>query len=60
MPYPFAHGCLLYERGMTQIQRGDCEGARERLLQALAIFQRLGARPGIKRTEQALATLRQG
>ncbi|MGI8826196.1 MAG: AAA family ATPase [Chloroflexota bacterium] len=60
MPYPFAHGCLLYERGMAQIQRGDCEGARERLEEALALFQRLGARRGVKRTEQALATLRQG
>jgi tetratricopeptide (TPR) repeat protein len=60
MPYPYALGRILYEGGMAQIQRGDCEGARERLEGALAIFQRLGARPRVERAEQALATLRQG
>ncbi|GAC1513535.1 MAG: hypothetical protein NVS2B16_18640 [Chloroflexota bacterium] len=59
MPYPYEQGRLLYERGMAQIQRGNCKRAREQLEEALAIFQRLGARHSVKQSEQALATLRQ-
>jgi len=59
-PPQFAEfGRLLYERGMAQIQRGNCKRAREQLEEALAIFQRLGARHSVKQSEQALATLRQ-
>ena len=58
VPYPHAEGRALFERGRLHLGKGEQEQARERLEQALAIFQRLGAQPYIGRTEQALAALR--
>jgi tetratricopeptide (TPR) repeat protein len=61
MPYPYAEAQALYQSGMTHVRRrGLLEWrpatgqAREHLQNALAIFQRLGARPYVERTEQAL------
>jgi tetratricopeptide (TPR) repeat protein len=46
---------VLYEYARMDEARGEAERAPERLRQALAIFQRLGAVPDVERTEQALA-----
>jgi hypothetical protein len=43
--------------GNPHLLRGEPASARERLEAALAIFNRLGARKGIERAEQLLATL---
>jgi tetratricopeptide (TPR) repeat protein len=57
MSYPYAEGRILYECGLLHLQRGEPGQARERLGEALAIFQCLGARPYVERTEQELAAL---
>jgi len=57
MPYPYAEARALYEWGLLRLQKGDPQQGQERLEEALAIFQRLGARPHIERAEQALAKL---
>src|SRR5205823_771836 len=57
MPHPYAEARLLHMYGRLHIQKGEPEAAREQLEAALAIFQRLGARADVARTEQALATL---
>src|SRR5205823_9160047 len=57
MPYPYAEARLLHEYGRLHIRTGELEAARERLAAALALFRRLGARPDVERTEQALTTL---
>jgi len=57
IPYPCAEGRARYEWGMMHIRQGDREQARERLEQALEVFQRLGARKDIERTEKALHQL---
>jgi len=71
MPYPYAEARALYEWGIVFAKKGadgvvqEADGgsvtplqeARERLQQALKIFQQLGARPYIERTEQALSAL---
>ena len=56
MPWPLAEARTLLEWGHLAQQRGDQTGAREHLESAQAIFLRLGARPLIARTEQALST----
>jgi tetratricopeptide (TPR) repeat protein len=55
MPWPFAEACTLLEWGRLAQQCGDQTAARDYLEDAQAIFLRLGARPLVARTEQALA-----
>lgn len=57
MPYPYIQARVLLARGIAQMQRGYRDVARERMEDARAIFQRLGARAGIEKTEQALSKL---
>jgi tetratricopeptide (TPR) repeat protein len=57
MPYPYAEARALFEWGKALDEKGEPEKARERLQDALAIFHRLGAKPYIELTEQALNDL---
>jgi tetratricopeptide (TPR) repeat protein len=57
MPFPYGEARALFELGLMLRQKGDADGAWERLREALAIFERLGARLDVERTEQALAEL---
>jgi class 3 adenylate cyclase/tetratricopeptide (TPR) repeat protein len=57
VPYPYHEALALYEYGIMNVQRGEPQQARGRLEEALMIFQRLGARPYIERTERALNEL---
>jgi len=54
---PYGEARILYELGLLHRQQNEPEQAREHLEEALAIFKRLGARPYIKRTQQALVAL---
>jgi uncharacterized protein HemY len=58
MSYPYAEARALYEWGWVHGAKGEPLLAREHLEEALHIFRRLGARPYIERTEQALAVQR--
>jgi tetratricopeptide (TPR) repeat protein len=53
--YPHAEASALLEYGVMHSTKGDAPPARARLEEALAIFQRLGARKDIERTERVLA-----
>jgi hypothetical protein len=57
MPYPHAEALILRELGQLSRRKGKAADARERLEEALAVFQRLGARKDVERTEQELAAL---
>jgi tetratricopeptide (TPR) repeat protein len=57
MGMPYNEALVLQEYGHLQVARGEPDDARTRLEAALAIFQRLGARPDIERTEQLLSGL---
>ena len=57
MPYPYGEARALYEWGRMLAEQRELKQARPRLEEALASFRRLGARPYIERTEQALAQL---
>ena len=57
MPRPHAEGRLLHSCGIHRCMKGEPGPARARLEAALVIFRRLGARKGIERVEQVLATL---
>ena len=57
LPFPYAEARILFEMGMMYVRRGEATQAQERLDEALAIFERLGARKDVERTEQALAEL---
>jgi hypothetical protein len=57
MPYPYAEARVLYEYGRAHALQGEEEPARQRLEEALAISRRLGERPYVERTKQALADL---
>lgn len=57
MPCPHLEGRALYEWGSMLATRGDRELAREPLMSALSIFERLGAKPYIGPTRQALQSL---
>jgi tetratricopeptide (TPR) repeat protein len=59
LPYPYAEARFLHLYGELHLKKGEVEAARVRLQAALAIFQRLGARPGIAQSERALAALSQ-
>jgi hypothetical protein len=54
MPFPYAEARILVQMADVHKQRGEQEQARERLEEALTIFQRLGARKDIERTEEML------
>jgi tetratricopeptide (TPR) repeat protein len=56
MPRPHAEGCLLQAWGVLHARKGEPASARERLEEALAIFQRLRALRDIAQTEQLLTT----
>jgi tetratricopeptide (TPR) repeat protein len=55
MSYPYAQARALYERGWMYGRKGDPAPAQEWLEEALQIFRRLGARPYVHLTEEALA-----
>ena len=57
MPHPYAEARALYEWGMMQSRERPSPRGRALLKEALVIFERLGARPYIQRTQQALAQL---
>jgi DNA-binding SARP family transcriptional activator len=57
MPYPYGEALVLYDAGKVYASVGRLEQARDRLDEALAIFQGLGAQPYIARTQQALVRL---
>jgi len=57
MPNPYTEARILVELGLLNRQEGKGERAEEQLTESLAIFQRLGARKDIERTEQELAEL---
>ena len=54
MPYPYAEARILVEYGMLHGRRGERNSARKRLEEALDVFQGLGAKKDIERTERAL------
>lgn len=54
MPCPHLEARALYEQGVMHGEKGEPQQARERLEEALGIFQHLGARPYVERTEHAL------
>ena len=54
LPYPYAEGRILHQLGLVAQRRGEREHARKHLQEARLIFQRLGARKDVERTEQAL------
>jgi tetratricopeptide (TPR) repeat protein len=57
MPYPYAEGRFLHLAGLLQQRSGQPEPARTRLREALAIFQRLGARADLERVEHDLGLI---
>jgi tetratricopeptide (TPR) repeat protein len=57
LPYPHAEGRLLHLYGALHVQYREPEPARFRLEAARAIFQRLGARKDLERTEALLAKI---
>ena len=57
MPYPYAEARTRYEHGRMLTERAEVQPAREQLEQALVIFQRLGAKNDVEKTEQMLAQL---
>jgi adenylate cyclase len=57
LPYPYAEARILFKMGLLERKRGDPEGARARLDDALAIFRRLGALKDVEQTEQDVAKL---
>ena len=58
IPYPYGRARALHIYGLLHVEIGEPEPARERLEEALAILQRLGARRDSARVEQALSGLR--
>ena len=57
MPDPQVEARLLEMWGLLHAQKGEVEGARERLAAALDIFRRQGAHNDARRVERALADL---
>lgn len=57
LPYPYSEARAYYEHGIMQIQKGELQEARKKLDLALALFQRLGARPYIERTMLGLRNI---
>jgi hypothetical protein len=57
MPDPRVEARLLEMWELLHAQKGEVEGARERLAAALDIFRRWGAHNDARRVERALAGL---
>ncbi len=57
MPYPYAEARALYVYGLMHQQKGEPEQARERLVAALTILNRLGEQLYAKHVERALAEM---
>jgi tetratricopeptide (TPR) repeat protein len=57
---PYSAGRIHHELGLLHAARQDCAAARRELEAALDLFQRLGARPFIDRTRQALMEIAGG
>jgi len=55
MSFPYGQARALYHGGIMRLQKGEPEQATEQLREALVTFQRLGARPYVERTGQALS-----
>jgi tetratricopeptide (TPR) repeat protein/transcriptional regulator with XRE-family HTH domain len=60
MPYPYEEARSRRELGNLHVQMGDWARAHASLEEALAIFQRLGARPDVEQTEKAIRELGSG
>jgi tetratricopeptide (TPR) repeat protein len=59
MPFPFGEGRALVEWGVMQSLRGENEPARDRLEEALWIFQRLDAQPDMARVRNIIDSVEQ-
>jgi tetratricopeptide (TPR) repeat protein len=57
IPCPYTEARLFQVYGELRLRQGHLASARERASCALALFQRLGARKDVERTEQMLTTL---
>jgi tetratricopeptide (TPR) repeat protein len=57
MPYPYHEGRALEVHGTVKALQGHRQAAKRSFNGALTIFRRLGARPALIRTEQALRQL---
>jgi hypothetical protein len=57
MPDPYSQARILVQLGVLRKKRGEPDAARERLREALVIFQRLGAKKVVEQTEQVIAAL---
>jgi len=57
MPYPYAEARILFEHGVMRFKMSKSQRARSRLTEALAIFQRPGARTYIELAKRALGAL---
>lgn len=57
MPYPYAEARLLSVYGILHHRLGERAQAEDKLLHALRIFQRLGARPDATLTTEAITAL---
>lgn len=55
LPYPYAEARILHELGVLEREQGNLARAQERLEEAIAIFQRLGAKKDIEQLDRALA-----
>jgi tetratricopeptide (TPR) repeat protein len=60
LPYPFVEAQALVACGQLEAMRGSPGAARQRLEEALTIFQRLAAQPFVEQTERVLAQLAPG
>ena len=58
MPYPYMEARALFERGVLLLDIERRQDGERSLQEALAIFQRLGARPNRDKTEELLGSLR--
>jgi predicted negative regulator of RcsB-dependent stress response len=55
--YPYAEGRVLQTYGELYVKTGDRERARQRFQEALAIFQRVGAKADVEHTSRMLLQL---
>jgi tetratricopeptide (TPR) repeat protein len=60
LPYPFVEAQTLYWYGTSLMREGKIDQARQRLDTARDLFQRLGARPYLRRTDNALSACAEG
>ena len=57
MAFPYAEARIRRERAQLHALKGEPDETERQLRQALAIFQRLGAKKNVERTDQGLAEL---